>query len=252
MVAFDHFLIRSIDILLAVVLIGLLAPVLLTVSILLWVTQGRPIIYAGERGGLFGRPFKCFKFRTMAGDGRIGATSTSDFDPRITSVGRVLRSSKLDELPQLFNVLVGKMSFVGPRPNTFRNGINNYTSDQMQLLTVRPGITDLASIFLHDEGMILRDNCDPDEFYNQHIWPIKFLLARVWVKNRSLKLYLEVLFATALLFASRSTAFSFSRSFLITLADPGAARLAVLATRPLGVSPMRFIDGFNQSRKSTK
>ncbi|HPR53018.1 MAG TPA: sugar transferase [Deltaproteobacteria bacterium] len=152
-----------------------------------WIKQedGGPVFYRGERIGLNGRPFRIFKFRTMVVDAeKLGASSTSDDDPRITRFGRFLRKYKLDELPQLINVLLGDMSLVGPRPEV-KKFTDLYTEEERAILTVRPGITDWASIWNPDEGALLAGSMDPDKDYFEKIRPEKIRLQLKYVRERS-------------------------------------------------------------------
>ena len=140
-----------------------------------------------------------FKFRTMVLNAdKIGASSTADDDPRITPVGRFLRRYKLDELPQLFNVLNGSMSLVGPRPQV-KWAVDLYSAEEKQVLTVPPGITDYASLYFPNEGEILRGSTDPDRDYMEKIHPTKMQLSLRYVRERSLLTDLKVLLWTALI-----------------------------------------------------
>ena len=166
---------RVFDILCAVAGLVFLSPLMLWIAWRIKREDGGPVFYRGERVVLHGKPFRIFKFRTMVVDAeKIGASSTSDDDPRITRTGRVLRKYKLDELPQLINVLKGDRSLVGPRPNVERE-VALYTEEERKLLNARPGITGLASIVFSDEGDILAGSEDPDLNYNQVIHPWKSL-----------------------------------------------------------------------------
>lgn len=171
---------------LVVSLIGLIffSPLLLYVAIQIK-KDGGPVFYRGVRVGLNGKDFRIFKFRSMVVDAeKLGASSTSDDDDRITPIGKTLRTYKLDELPQLFNVLLGDMSFVGPRPQV-RWATELYSKDEKIILSVRPGITDYASIMFHNEGEILKGSKNPDQDYLTKIHPVKTTLAVKYVKNNS-------------------------------------------------------------------
>jgi lipopolysaccharide/colanic/teichoic acid biosynthesis glycosyltransferase len=137
-------------------------PLLLTIGLLIKLEDIGPVFYRGLRVGRYGKPFRIFKFRTMIVDAeKTGGSSTADDDMRITKVGRCLRKYKLDELPQLINVLKGEMSIVGPRPQV-QWAVSQYTEDEKGVLSVRPGITDYASLRFPNEGEILRGSKDPD------------------------------------------------------------------------------------------
>jgi lipopolysaccharide/colanic/teichoic acid biosynthesis glycosyltransferase len=158
-----------------------------------------PVFYTGPRVGRDGRPFKMFKFRTMVVNAdRVGGPNTPDDDDRLTKTGRTLRKYKLDELPQLLNVLKGEMSFVGPRPQV-AGEVANYTEEERQLLTVRPGITDWASLRFHNEGEILRGHPDPDRAYAELIRPEKMRLGLQYVRSATLKDDLSILVQTVML-----------------------------------------------------
>jgi lipopolysaccharide/colanic/teichoic acid biosynthesis glycosyltransferase len=176
----------------------LLSPLLLLFAFRIRQEGGGPVFYRGERIGLSGKPFNIYKFRTMVVDAdRLGGPSTSDDDPRITRVGRWLRRYKLDELPQLINVLTGDMSIVGPRPEVKRY-TDMYTEEEKSILTVRPGITDWASIWNADEGAVLAGSEDPEKTYMELIRPIKLKLQMKYVREQSLRVDLKIIFLTIL------------------------------------------------------
>jgi lipopolysaccharide/colanic/teichoic acid biosynthesis glycosyltransferase len=153
-----------------------------------------------------GGDFRMVKFRSMnPGAWKAGVNSTAAGDGRITRVGRFLRAAKFDELPQLWNVLTGDMSLVGPRPQV-RTDANLYTPAEQEMLSVRPGITDLASIVFADEGEILGGSAHPDLLYNQIIRPWKSRLALLYVKRASFSTDLHILVLTALAAVDRKLA----------------------------------------------
>jgi lipopolysaccharide/colanic/teichoic acid biosynthesis glycosyltransferase len=173
-----------------------LAPLFLFVAILIKFEDRSPVFYRGVRVGQYGRPFRVFKFRTMGVDAENrGASSTSDDDPRITRIGKWLRKYKLDELPQLINVLRGEMSFVGPRPEV-KKFTDLFTEEERAILTVRPGITDWASIWNPDEGGLLQGSLDPDQDYLEKIRPEKIRLQLKYVRERSFLTDLKIIFQT--------------------------------------------------------
>jgi lipopolysaccharide/colanic/teichoic acid biosynthesis glycosyltransferase len=187
---------RLFDLCVAAVAILFLGPLLFAIAMAIKLESSGPIFYRGVRVGLGGRLFRILKFRTMTADAeRSGITSTANGDPRITGLGRVLRRYKLDELPQLFNIMRGDMSFVGPRPQVEWD-VANYTPEERLLLTVRPGITDYASIRFHNEGEILQGHLDPDRAYVELIRPEKMRLALEYVRNRSLFLDMKIIATT--------------------------------------------------------
>jgi lipopolysaccharide/colanic/teichoic acid biosynthesis glycosyltransferase len=187
---------RVFDFVLALVAIVLLSPILLLIIILIKRDSEGPAIYKGVRVGKGGKLFKMMKFRTMVMNAdKIGGSSTPDDDPRLTGIGKFLRKHKLDELPQLFNVLFGDMSFVGPRPQV-QWAVDLYTPEEKLVLTVPPGITDYASVRFPNEGEILKGSTDPDKDYMEKIHPEKMRLSIEYINSRSLWVDLKVIFQT--------------------------------------------------------
>ena len=161
------------------------------------------MFYRGVRVGLHGKRFRIYKFRTMVVDAeKMGPSSTAEEDPRITCVGRWIRNHKLDELPQLLNVFVGDMSFVGPRPQV-QWAVDLYTPEEKTILTVRPGITDYASLRFSNEAEILKGNEDPDKAYLENIHPEKTRLALEYVRNHSLLIDLKLILTTVRIILGR-------------------------------------------------
>lgn len=174
----------------------LLSPFLLLAAILVKLTSRGPALFRQERMGRGGRPFFILKFRTMVADApRLGRQITCGADPRITTVGKLLRKTKIDELPQLFNVLQGDMSLVGPRPEV-RKYVELFAADYEEILRVRPGITDLASIKYFDEAAILGSADDPEAEYVRRVLPEKIALARQYVRERSMRLDIIIILGT--------------------------------------------------------
>lgn len=197
---------RTLDIVLSI--IGLLAasPVLLPVMFIVWKQDWRSPFYVAPRVGEGGRLFVMVKLRSMiVGADKSGVDSTSASDQRITAVGHFIRRYKLDELTQLWNVFIGDMSLVGPRPNVKRE-TDLYTAEEKKLLRVKPGITDFASIVFSDEGDVLKDQADPDIAYNQLIRPGKGLLGLFYIENRTIWLDIQLCFLTVLSVFSRPRA----------------------------------------------
>lgn len=179
-------------------LIGLfvLSPFLFFIALRIKKEDHGPVFYRGERVGLHGELFRIFKFRTMVVDAeKLGASSTSDDDVRITRVGKLLRKYKLDELPQLINVLVGDMSLVGPRPEV-KKFTDLYRDEEKAILAVRPGITDWASLWNSDEGALLKDSVDPDKDYMEKIRPEKIRLQLKYVREKSFWIDIKIIFLT--------------------------------------------------------
>jgi len=172
---------RTLDLLVAGAGLALLSPLLIVLAIAIYLQDYHSPFYIASRVGRGEKPFRMVKFRSMVVKADAsGVDSTAGDDPRITSLGRFIRRFKLDEVPQLWNVLRGEMSLVGPRPNVQRETVL-YTADEKRLLSVRPGITDLASIVFADEGEILEGSDDPDLRYNQIIRPWKSRLGLLYV-----------------------------------------------------------------------
>ena len=175
---------RVFDVVFALFGLIVLSPFLLLIAILIKLTSRGPVMFSQERVGRAFAPFRVLKFRTMT-HGEAGPSVTARRDPRITSIGRVLRRTKLDELPQLFNVLKGEMSLVGPRPEV-RQFVERYRDTYGDILTVRPGITDKASIAFRHEEELLSGADDPEHMYVEEILPQKLELAREYVRRHSL------------------------------------------------------------------
>lgn len=187
---------RLLDFSAALVGLVVLLPALLVLGLLVRLTSRGPALYRGRRVGRFGTPFYLLKFRTMVVDAeKLGGPSTAGDDPRVTRVGWFLRRFKLDELPQLINVLVGDMSLVGPRPEV-PSEVAEYTADQRRVLALRPGITDLASLWNADEGDVLAGAVDPHRAYKSYIQPTKLALQLKYLEQRSFCLDLKLIVFT--------------------------------------------------------
>jgi lipopolysaccharide/colanic/teichoic acid biosynthesis glycosyltransferase len=186
---------RLFDIVLALIAILVLAPVLLAAAIAVKISSPGPVFYRGIRAGLFGRPFRIFKFRTMLDNAEsLGGPTTGTNDRRVTKIGAWFRRTKIDELPQLFNVLVGDMSFVGPRPEV-QVYASQYVGEEKCILNMRPGITDYASIeFVNLDDIV--GNKDPDAYFKENILPRKNELRVQYVKKWSLRSDFKILWLT--------------------------------------------------------
>lgn len=172
------------------------SPLLIAVAVWVKLDSPGPVFYRGQRAGRGNRPFGIFKFRSMVMNAdRIGGSSTSGEDPRITRSGRFIRRYKIDELSQLINVLLGDMSIVGPRPEIL-SYTSNYQGELLEILTVRPGITDWASIWNADEGGVLAGARDPDRAYEILIQPTKLQLQLKYVRERTMWMDLKIIFYT--------------------------------------------------------
>jgi len=168
--------------------IGILAvlPLLAVLAVLIKLDSTGPVFYRGLRSGRWGRPFLILKLRSMVENAeQLGGAETASDDSRITRLGKFLRQYKLDELPQLINVLMGEMSIVGPRPEVIEE-VACYTEQEQKVLQLRPGITDWASLKFHHEGEILRGSRDPHRAYHQKIRPEKLRLQLQYVQSHSL------------------------------------------------------------------
>ena len=186
--AFD-FIASSLGIIVFLPLLGMLA-------FLIKCSDKGPIIFRQNRVGLAGRTFRVFKFRTMLKHAAaMGTSVTASNDPRITRIGRILRRTKMDELPQLINVLKGDMSLVGPRPDV-QEIVDRYSPDMRQILSIKPGITSVATLHLRDEEGILASVSDPDSFYEEVLAPLKVRLAMEHVERGSFWFDMKVLFQT--------------------------------------------------------
>ena len=198
---------RLFDIMLSVLILAVASSLLVGLMLLIWAHDRRSPLYRGNRVGREGGDFRMLKLRTMTVDAeRTGGTSTAGSDGRLTSLGKYLRRWKFDELPQFCNVLMGDMSIVGPRPNTRRGGVERYTPEEMRLLNVRPGITDVASIVFSDEGQILDGAADPDALYDAVIRPWKSRLGLLYVDHWNLSFDLRIIWLTAVALVAKPVA----------------------------------------------
>ncbi len=178
---------RSFDVIISCVGLLFLLPLLPIVALLIKLDSEGPIFFLQERIGRRFRPFRIYKFRTMVHNApSLGALLTCGSDPRITRLGRLLRRTKIDELPQLLNVLKGEMSLVGPRPEVLRYA-EMFRQDFEEVLTVRPGITDPASLKYCDETTLLGSKVDPEAEYIKHVLPDKIKLAKEYVHHSSFR-----------------------------------------------------------------
>lgn len=198
---------RVADVIISVLGLIILGPFLVIIMMLVWINDFHNPLYRPIRYGRNRSLFRMVKFRTMVINAdKVGPTSTSGRDPRITPIGHFIRRIKLDEFSQLWNVFVGEMSLVGPRPQVKSHVDECYTKEEMKLLSVRPGITDFASIVFSDEGDILKDSIDPDLDYNQLIRPWKSRLGIFYIKHRSVALDFKLLYLTAMAIVSKPSA----------------------------------------------
>jgi len=226
---------RVVDAIIAAIGLTVLSPLLLLVAFAIWTYDRKSPIYKATRIGKNSVPFTMYKFRSMVVNAeKSGVDSTSASDSRITFVGKWVRRFKIDELPQLWNVLTGSMSLVGPRPNVQRE-VHLYSQEEMHLLDVSPGITDFASIVFADEGQILDGSDDPDISYNQLIRPGKNYLGLHYVKERTLIIDIRIVLLTILAIISRARALD-ATSALIKKTS-GSQELVFLALRKSELQP---------------
>jgi lipopolysaccharide/colanic/teichoic acid biosynthesis glycosyltransferase len=189
---------RTFDLIFSLLGVIVLSPLLLVISLWVKLDSRGPVFFRQKRMGLFGKPFPIYKFRSMTADAESkGRQITSAQDPRVTRSGRFLRRTKLDELPQLFNVILGDMSIVGPRPEVPKYA-EMFRADYELVLSVRPGITDFATIEFRDEEEVLRKFTDPEEGYVKEVLPRKIELYKKYLREQSLPTDLKLIVFTVL------------------------------------------------------
>jgi len=189
---------RIFDFLFSAILLIILSPLILIIAAIIKLHDCGTVFYMAPRVGLHGKIFRMYKFRTMIVNAdKIGPSSTTNNDARLTNIGRFLRKYKLDELPQLINVFKGEMSIVGPRPQV-EWAVKLYSEEEKKVLNVKPGITDYASIRFHNEGEILAGSADPDKTYMEKIHPEKMRLSLEYIKSQSLLVDLKIILLTVL------------------------------------------------------
>lgn len=189
-------MIRFFDLIFSIMGLVILSPLFIVLYLLIRIESKGGGFYSQERIGKNGKPFKLYKFRSMRiGSDKKGLITIGEKDNSITKTGFILRKYKLDELPQLWNVFIGDMSLVGPRPEV-KKYTDLYTEEQKQVLHVRPGITDWASIKYVDENKILGESKTPDEAYVNLIMPNKIKLNMVYIQNQTLGEYFKIIFTT--------------------------------------------------------
>jgi len=187
---------RLFDIVFSLFGLLILLPIFIIIYLLVVFESKGGGFYIQNRVGKGGIDFKLYKFRSMqSGSDKKGLITVGGRDPRMTKMGIFIRHFKLDELPQLYNVINGTMSFVGPRPEV-RKYVELYTSEQLKVLNVRPGITDYASIEYVDENVMLGLAIDPEKVYIEEIIPHKIRLNMTYIENQSIKEYFRIIFLT--------------------------------------------------------
>ena len=191
-------MIRFFDFILSLVGLVVVAPIFIVLAIWIKIDSQGPVFYKQVRVGQNGIDFGLFKFRSMVVDAdKKGLITVGGRDPRITRSGYFIRKYKLDELPQLINVLLGDMSLVGPRPEV-RKYVELYTDEQQKVLSVKPGITDYASIEYMDENEILGKSNDPEKTYIEEIMPEKIKYNMKYIQNKNVSEYFKIIFLTLL------------------------------------------------------
>ncbi len=189
---------RLIDICLSLFALVLLCPLFLVIGLAIILESKGGIFFVQERVGKGFQLFNLYKFRSMRPNvEHLGQITVGDKDPRITNVGYFLRKYKLDELPQLWNILKGDMSFVGPRPEVSYY-VDQYSEEQRRLLSIRPGLTDFASLYYFEEAKLLASSDHPEKTYVEEVLPKKLNFSLMYLKNRNTPLDLKLITVTAL------------------------------------------------------
>jgi lipopolysaccharide/colanic/teichoic acid biosynthesis glycosyltransferase len=187
---------RLFDLMITIPMLLFVSPFFLIIALLIKLGSNGPVFYMQTRVGLNSSDFKIFKFRTMhVNADKAGLLTVGGRDPRVTPIGFFLRKYKLDELPQLLNVLFGSMSLVGPRPEV-RKYVDLYNAEQQKVLSVKPGITDYASIEYSEENELLAKSNDPERTYIDEIMPAKLLLNQKYIAEKSLITDIKIIWLT--------------------------------------------------------
>ena len=189
-------MIKILDFLFSILGLIILLPFLFLIGFIIKMSSRGPILYKQSRVGLNGVEFSVYKFRSMRlNSDKLSLITVGGRDPRVTPIGYYLRKFKLDELPQLINVLIGNMSLVGPRPE-LKKYVDLYTEEQKRVLTIRPGITDWASINYRDENELLGQSTDPEKYYIEKVMPDKLKFNLIYIENYSIVEYFKIIFIT--------------------------------------------------------
>ncbi len=189
---------RCFDIIFSIIGLIFLSPILIIIAITLKLDSKGPVLFQQDRVGKDNEGFKIFKFRTMRLNAdKLGLLTVGDKDPRVTKVGYYLRKYKLDEFPQLFNVFIGNMSFVGPRPEV-RKYVNHYTVSDLEIIKLKPGITDYASIYFRNEAELLKSATDYEKTYIEEIMPEKIRLNKIYLNKNNIFIDVKIIFKTLL------------------------------------------------------
>lgn len=192
---YNRYIKRAIDLIIAFPFLIMVLPIYFVISIAIIAEDGRPVFYRPLRGGYKNKPFRIFKFRTMVKNAdKIGGGTTANHDPRITKVGAILRKTKLDETANLLNILMGTMSFIGPRPELLQYA-NKYEDDEKKILEVRPGVTDFSSIeFINLDEIVGSENAD--EMYEKYVLKKKNVLRIKYAESVSFETDCKIFFTT--------------------------------------------------------
>ena len=203
---YNRYIKRVLDFCIAAIALLILWRFYLIVAVLIALEDGFPVIYRAERGGYLGKPFRICKFRSMVRNAdKIGGGTTSFHDPRITKIGNILRKTKMDEIPQLWQVLIGKMSLVGPRPELLQY-VSRYEGEELDILKVRPGITDYSSVeFINLDEIVGEENAD--EMYEKYVLKKKNALRVKYAHTVSLKTDVYILFKTVMAVVQKAFGF---------------------------------------------
>lgn len=189
-------MVRVFDVFFSFIGLVLLSPIFLIILILIKLNSKGPTFYKQSRIGLNGAEFNVYKFRSMRlNSDKLGLITVGGRDPRVTHIGYYLRKYKMDELPQLINVLIGDMSLVGPRPEV-KKYVELYTEEQKRVLSIRPGVTDWASINYRDENVILGKSSNPEKDYIEKIMPNKLRYNMIYINKYGVLEYLKIIFIT--------------------------------------------------------
>jgi lipopolysaccharide/colanic/teichoic acid biosynthesis glycosyltransferase len=190
-------MIRFFDVLFSFLGLLILSPIVFILALCIKFTSKGPVFYKQQRVGRYGKTFTLLKFRSMyIGSDKKGLLTVGGRDPRITPIGYFIRKYKLDELPQLWNVFVGEMSIVGPRPEVAKY-VDLYNDEQRKILNARPGITDMASIKFSNENEILDKQPDPERYYIEQVMPEKITLNYIFIQRPTIRKYFTIIFLTA-------------------------------------------------------
>lgn len=189
-------MIRFLDFLFSFLGLILLSPFFLLIALFIKISSSGPVLYKQSRIGLNGAEFNVYKFSSMQQNSdKLGLITVGGRDPRVTPIGYYLRKYKIDELPQLINVLIGDMSLVGPRPEV-KKYVDFYTQEQSKVLTILPGITDWASIYYRDENVILGQSSNPEKDYVEKVMPDKLNYNLIYIQNYGVLEYFKIIFCT--------------------------------------------------------